>query len=103
MATKKTVKETEVIETATPEVETKAEAPKAEEKVEIFIERAGANEDPNFYVSVNGKPYLLPRGKTSLVPKCVYKEIMRSRKAQARLDETTDRLIELSKQPTQTL
>ena len=106
MATKKTATGT-VTETVTETGDIKTveviDTAKVEDKVEVFIERAGANEDPNYPVSVNGKTFLLPRGKTSVVPRYIYKEIMRARKAQARLDETTDRLIELSKQPTQTL
>ena len=57
-----------------------------EERVEIFIERGSANDDPNLFVSVNGYNCLLPRGKTSMVPKSVYDEIMRARRAQQRLD-----------------
>lgn len=37
--------------------------------------------DPNYYVSVNGKAWLLPRGKTSKIPRYVYNEIMRSEDA----------------------
>ena len=58
--------------------------------VEIFIERAGADEEPNLMVGINGINYLLPRGKTSLVPRAVYQEITRSRKAQAAADEAID-------------
>ena len=32
---------------------------------EIFIPRAGAKEDPNLFVSVNGKNFLIPKGKKS--------------------------------------
>ena len=60
--------------------------------VEIFIERAGADEEPNLMVGINGINYLLPRGKTSLVPRAVYQEIARSRRAQAAADEAIDAL-----------
>ena len=70
-----------------------------EERVEIFIERGAANDDPNFFVSVNGYNCLLPRGKTSMVPKSVYDEIMRARRAQQRLDATMDALKDAGAQP----
>ena len=65
-----------------------------EEREEIFIERAAANEEPNLFVSVNGYNCLLPKGKTSLVPRSVAAEIHRARRAQQRLDATMDALKE---------
>ena len=38
---------------------------------EIFIPRAGAKEDPNLFVSVNGKNFLIPKGKKSKVPRYI--------------------------------
>ena len=58
-----------------------AESIRSQERVEIFIDRATGNEEPNLFVSVNGFNCLLPRGKTSLVPASVAAEINRSRKA----------------------
>lgn len=49
-----------------------------EERIEIFIPRGNDKGDPNFFVSVNGVNYLLPRGKKSSVPKAVYDEIQRA-------------------------
>ena len=69
-----------------------AESIRLEEREEIFIERASANEEPNLFVSVNGYNCLLPKGQTSLVPKSVAAEIHRARRAQQRLDETMDAL-----------
>ena len=69
-----------------------AENIRLEEREEIFIERAGANEEPNLFVSVNGYNCLLPKGQTSLVPKSVAAEIHRARRAQQRLDATVDAL-----------
>lgn len=69
----------------------------AEERVEVFIPRGGANDDPNFFVSVNGVNYLLPRGKKSLVPKHIAEEIELSKKAQERVDENIDKMLEASK------
>ena len=71
-----------------------AENIRLEDREEIFIERAAANEEPNLFVSVNGYNCLLPRGKTSLVPKSVAAEIHRARRAQQRLDATVDALKE---------
>ena len=48
---------------------------------DIFIPRGPKNDDPNLFVSVNGKNYLLPRGKKSRVPKAVADEIERSGRA----------------------
>ncbi len=64
----------------------------SEERVPIYIDRAKPNEDPNFYVSINFKTFLLPRGKTSMVPRYVYDEIMRTRNAEAQYEETVDNL-----------
>lgn len=55
--------------------------------VEVLIPRGGKNEDPNVFVAINGKTWLLPRGKTSLVPPEVAAELARAQMAQDRLDE----------------
>ena len=55
--------------------------------VEVLIPRGGKNEDPNVFVAINGKTWLLPRGKTSLVPPEVAAELARAQMAQERLDE----------------
>ena len=68
-----------------------------EERVEVFIPRGNANDDPNFFVSVNGVNYLLPRGKKSLVPPHIAEEIERSKKAQERMDENIEQMLEASK------
>ena len=65
-----------------------------EERVEIFIERANGKDEPNLFVSVGGVNYLLPRGRTSLVPPEVAYELERSRKAQEDLDRKISRLLE---------
>lgn len=61
-------------------------APKreSEERVSVFIPRGNPNGDPNYYVSVNEYSAVLPRGKTSLVPKAIAEEI---RRAQAEEDK----------------
>ena len=50
-------------------------------RIEIAIPRGSDREDPNFFVAVNGVNYLLPRGKKSMVPEFVAKEIFRSERA----------------------
>ncbi len=50
-------------------------------RVEIAIPRGADREDPNLFVAVNGVNYLLPRGKKSMVPEEVAREIYRSEKA----------------------
>ena len=64
-----------------------------EERVELFVEKGYANDEPNQIISVNGVMYLLPKGKTSTVPKFVADEYYRSRKAQQSLDETVEKLL----------
>lgn len=71
--------------------------PAAEERVEVYIPKGYANEDPNMFVSVNGVNYLLPRGKKSMVPPHVKAEIDRARKAQEAMDEHIDQLVDASK------
>ena len=85
---KKTVSQGEIL----VEAAAAAEDIRQEEREEIFIERAQANEEPNLFVSVNGYNCLLPKGKTSLVPKSVAAEIHRARRAQQKLDATVDAL-----------
>ena len=75
-----------------------AKSIREEERVEIYIERAQGNDNPNLFVSVNGYNCLLPKGKTSLVPKSVADEINRARRAQHRLDATIDALKEAANQ-----
>ena len=69
----------------------------ADERVEIFVPRGYANDEPNVIVAVNGVNYVLPRGKTSKVPKHIAEEFQRSQKAQDALDKRVDELLEASK------
>lgn len=64
-----------------------------EEKVEIFVPRGNANDDPNLLVGINGVNYLLPRGKASLVPKAVATEIRLSLRAQQIQNENIDKML----------
>lgn len=68
-----------------------------EDRVDVYIPRGNANEEPNFFVSVNGVNYLLPKGKTSKVPAHIKDEVERAKRAQERLDATIDKMLEASK------
>ena len=65
-----------------------------EKRVEVFIPKGYVNEEPNLLVGVNGVNYLLPRGRTSLVPPAVAAEIRRAQKAQEMLDRKIGELLE---------
>lgn len=68
-----------------------------DDKVEIFVPRGYANDEPNLFIGVNGVNYLLPKGKTSKVPKAVAEEFYRSQKAQETRDSNSEKLLEASK------
>ena len=50
-------------------------------KESVFVPRGTKNEDENEFVSVGGKNYLLPKGKSSSVPWYVAEEMRRSDRA----------------------
>lgn len=68
------------------------------DRVDIFIPKGYANDDPNLFVGINGVNYILPKGKTSSVPPHVAEEIKRSLKAQERQDENSEKLLEAARQ-----
>ena len=70
-----------------------------QDTVEVFIERASGNDDPNLLVGINGVNYILPKGQTSKVPKFVADEIKRSRKAQLAQDKNIDQMKDKAQQP----
>ena len=65
-----------------------------QDRVDIFIPKGNDNDDPNLFVGFNGKNYLLPKGKTSSVPRDVANEILRARNAEEVRDENMDKLKE---------
>ena len=67
-----------------------------EERVEIHVPKGYANDEPNLLISVNGVNYLLPKGKTSNVPKFIADEFHRSQKAQEALDKRVDEMLDAS-------
>jgi ribosomal protein L9 len=68
-----------------------------EDRVEVFVPKGYANDDPNLFVSVNGVNYLLPKGKKSQVPAHVAAEIERSKRAAEKQDEKMEQMLEASK------
>ena len=71
--------------------------------VDLFIPRGPSIEDPNVIISVNGKNYVLPKGKTSKVPACVKYEYDRAQRAKEALDvlaaEMAEKAAEQEKNP----
>lgn len=68
-------------------------------RVEVYIPRGAANDEPNLIVGVNGVMYVLPKGKKSMVPPHVKAEIDRSFAAQNIMDEHVDELLQKANQP----
>lgn len=64
-----------------------------DQRVDLFVEKGYANDEPNLLIAVNGVNYVLPKGKTSKVPKHVADEYYRSREAQQKLDEQVDKML----------
>ena len=75
----------------------KDNAAPAEERENIFVPKGYANDEPNLLIAVNGVNYILPKGKTSNVPKFIADEFHRSQKAQEALDKRVDEMLEASK------
>ena len=63
------------------------------EKVEVFVPKGYVNEEPNLFVSVGGVNYLLPKGKTSKVPKFIAEEFKRSQRAVETQDKHVDKML----------
>lgn len=105
--TKKTTTAEETTEATTAPVEETTEkttapvevATKKDNRVEVYIPKGAANDDPNQFVGVNGVNYILPRGKKSMVPPHVKAEIDRSFAAQNTMDERVDELLQKANQP----
>jgi hypothetical protein len=87
------------LEALKAQAEAKAEpdAPAEEERVDIFVPKGYANDEPNLMIAVNGVNYLLPKGKSSKVPKHIAEEFYRAQKAQEALDKRVDQMLEASK------
>ena len=80
---------------------TEKKTAKVDDRVEIFIPRESGNTDPNHIIVINGKNYILPKGKKSLVPKAVAAEYERSKEAQYKVDNAIFDMVEKAKQQAQ--
>ena len=54
---------------------------KKDERVELFIPRGSDRDDPNYFIGINGKNFVLPKGKKSMVPPEVKAEYERAERA----------------------
>lgn len=72
-------------------------------KVYLFIPRGASVDDPNVIISVNGKNWVLPKGKTSKVPAFVKYEYDRAQRAKEAQDmraaELAEKAAEQEKNP----
>ena len=71
--------------------------------VELFVPRGSSVDEPNVVVSVNGKNWVLPKGKTSKVPAFVKYEYERANRAKEAMDvraaELAEKAAEQEKNP----
>jgi hypothetical protein len=70
-----------------------------EKRVDLYIPRGAANDEPYVIIGVNGVMHQLPKGKTSKVLLYVKAEYDRSVAAQNKMDEHVDELLEAAKTP----
>ena len=70
-----------------------------EERVEVFVPKTYATDDPNEYICINGREFLLPRGETSMVPLYVKKALDRKYRAMSIQDKRSTALVEKAKHP----
>lgn len=80
-------------EAETPETVGKVDN-EAPERVDIYVPRGAANDEPDMFISVNGVNYLLPKGQTHNVPKAVADEFYRSLAAQEELDKKMQAMLD---------
>lgn len=73
------------------------------ELVDLFVPRGSSVDEPNLIISVNGKNWVLPKGKTSKVPDFVKYEYERSIRAKEAMDvraaEMAEKAAEQEKNP----
>lgn len=55
---------------------------KVTDRISVTIPRGPERGDPNYFVGINGKNYLLPKGKMSDVPPEVAEEVARATEAE---------------------
>ena len=64
--------------------------------VDLFVPRGSSVDEPNVIISVNGKNYVLPKGKTSKVPSFVKYEYDRAQRAKEAMDVRAAEMAELA-------
>lgn len=67
---------------------------KEKNMVDVFVPRETGDTDPNLVIGINGKLWLLPKGKTSTVPDFVAYEYKRSLGAARFSQEHAERMID---------
>ena len=72
-----------------------------EERVRVFIPNTYSQDDPNLYLAINGREFLLPRGEYSEVPLYVKKAIDRQNRAMSIQDKRSKALEEKARKPIQ--
>ena len=82
-----------------------AEMPKDpwKEMKEVFIERGSRNEPKSLFVSVNGRDFMVPKGKAVNVPAPIARRVELYKKAQAHLMDKMAELENSSAAPDQTM
>ena len=78
---------------------TETAATAKEKYVDLFVQKGQANDDPNVFISINSKNFVLPKGKTTKVPVYVKEEYERSLRAQEAFDATSAKLLEKATKP----
>ncbi len=72
---------------------------KKEGYVDLFVDRGYENDEPNYFISINGKNFILPKGKTSKVPQYVKDEYDRAMRAKAAFYAKSEELLEKANKP----
>ena len=67
--------------------------------VKLYVEDGYSKDDPNEFISVHGKNYVLPKGEYSMVPPCVKGEYERSRRAKAIQKKNSAKMLEKANKP----
>ena len=69
-----------------------------EKMVKVFVDRIPGDSDPNMVIGVNGKLWLLPKGRESEVPESVAYEYERSLRAHRYSAEHASRMIDANRE-----
>ena len=67
------------------------------DRVSLTIPRGDQRSDPNYFIGINGRNYIIPRGKAVDVPPDVAEEYYRAERAKEAFYATSDELLEKAK------